>query len=73
MRQVTAIRTYEGEKYFKNLNPEECTVYHGKNDYILDEKHLLDILKCNPDLKVKMIESGHMINLEIPNFFDSIV
>ena len=57
---------------FRDSDPNECTLYHGKDDHILDKNHLDDIINLNPSITVNMIECGHMINLEIPDFFDEI-
>ncbi|MGZ3782740.1 MAG: alpha/beta fold hydrolase [Pseudobdellovibrionaceae bacterium] len=70
-RQLAALRQFNGERFFSNINPSECTFVGGAKDYILGSKHNLDLKSLSPEsTHIEISELGHMINIEKPELFN---
>jgi len=69
-RQMTALRSFDGSETFPFITPEECLFVGGAEDKILGPSHNLDLKRLIPVAKhVEVEDLGHMINLEMPEYF----
>ena len=72
LRQTSAARLFEGEKYFPRLNVEEVEFIGGGDDELFGPVHNQLIKKIVPGASHRQIEGvGHMVNLEMPVLFQS--
>lgn len=70
MRQVTALRTFDGERHFQAFEPNEVTIVTGEADRLLGADHGTEMRRLAPLARhVALPGIGHMINLEDPAAF----
>jgi pimeloyl-ACP methyl ester carboxylesterase len=70
VRQLMALKNFNGSKYFAKVNPSEATIISGSDDYILGPDHHRELIRLMPGAKEVLLPSvGHMINLEMPEAF----
>ncbi len=71
LRQLMALRNFNGQDYFAHVNPREATVISGAKDDILGPKHHQELLSLMPGVNESLIpDLGHMVNIERPKLFE---
>lgn len=71
MRQLAALRSFDGKRYFARLNPSETLIVSGEDDYILGARHHQDLMQLVPKASHRVIDGlGHMVNIEQPELID---
>ena len=70
MRQVSALRGFDGALYFSRIKQDEAAVISGAEDYVLDPRHAAELRRLLPHAEhTGLTGVGHMINLERPAIF----
>jgi pimeloyl-ACP methyl ester carboxylesterase len=70
MRQLGALRSFDGSQHFPHINPAEAVFIGGKQDLVLGPTHNQGLEQLLPGATHIEIETlGHMINLEMPEAF----
>jgi pimeloyl-ACP methyl ester carboxylesterase len=70
MRQLSALRRYNGEQYFSQLPAEESEIFGGEDDRILGPRHDEILKRLTPCTRHRSLKNvGHMINIELPGAF----
>ena len=73
-KQVSAILRWNGEEYFKNIDPSEAVFIFGGRDSIIDQTHVDDVRRLVPGANIQVIpDIGHMIHLENPEAFENAI
>lgn len=66
-RQLNAIKAFNGQKFFSELNPTECTIICGAEDEVFGETHRKEIASLLPKARLDVIPNlGHMSSIEQP-------
>ncbi len=70
IRQMNALRAFDGTSYFSQIDPEEAEFIGGSEDYVLGPRHNVKLKELAPGAYHKeVLGLGHMVNLEMPGFF----
>lgn len=73
LRQLKALRSFDGHHYFSNINPQESIFVGGSDDQVLGPKHSSDLRELCPEASHEEIqELGHMINIERPDLIQKV-
>lgn len=71
IRQIHALRTFRGMKYFSQINPEEAVFIGGDADEVLGPRHTKKLKELLPKAVHHELKGiGHMIHLEARHVFE---
>jgi len=70
MRQLSALRRYDGTQYFSQIPAEDSEILGGGDDRILGPRHDAILKRLTPETRHDILRGiGHMINIELPAAF----
>lgn len=70
IKQMTAVTSFDGTSYFKEMCPDEVEFFHGGSDEIMTRHHRDRLRQLQPHARHHVISDlGHMVNFEAPHLF----
>ncbi|MCB0364161.1 MAG: alpha/beta fold hydrolase [Bdellovibrionaceae bacterium] len=70
VKQVEAILAFDGESYYKKLNPSEVRFVFSEADKLIHQGHIDDTKRLVPGAEIEIVKgAGHMIHVEKPDVF----
>lgn len=64
IRQLAALRKFDGSKYFHRIEPEQSVFVYPREDQIVGAKCRMEVQKVIPRGRFSEISGGHMIFIE---------
>jgi pimeloyl-ACP methyl ester carboxylesterase len=70
LRQIAALRSFEGERVFGAVDPAEARFVAAAEDRAFNAAHVAELRRVAPRVPLTLLEGvGHMLNLERPHLF----